>query len=513
MRTIAIILWAQLWLPLLLHAAPPFVLESQRRDFVSGEVVRRPELIDPAKTVVVVIDMWDRHWCKTYTERVANLVPRMNETVAAARRLGIQVVWAPSDVANFYADYPQRKKMKALPAHQEPATVALQPAPPPEGLDCCECGPSRPCRSHAAWTRQQAGLTIAEGDLIGDCNEARELYNLCAERGIDTVIYMGVASNMCVCHRAFGMLNARRHGLRVFFVRDLVEAITANGIHPATRQADPNFTPAKGTARTEHYLEQHVAASVASRQLIATAGQGAFAQDPRPRIVFVIADDEYKTDQTLPEFARRHLAADFQLVYCLARGNEPKKRNDLPGLEALYDADLVVLSVRRRALPVAQMDFLERYLRSGQPLVALRVSVVPFQVEGKDCPEGHVIWRDFDQEVLGCHYQGYPAESRETGCDVWTVASAKGHPILKGLETARLHSRSWLYRQRPLAGSTTVLWQGRWSDREPEEPVAWTQVHEGGRVFYTTLGCEADFQEEAFNRILRNAIHWALGRE
>ena len=68
----------------------------------------------PAKTAVVVIDMWDRHWCKTFTARVGNMVPRMNRTLDACRKLGIQVVFAPSDVVDFYRDFPQRKAMQAV---------------------------------------------------------------------------------------------------------------------------------------------------------------------------------------------------------------------------------------------------------------------------------------------------------------------------------------------------------------------------------------------------------------
>ncbi len=485
-------------------------LELQRRDPASGQpIVTRTEL-DPAKVVMVVVDMWDRHWCKTYTARVENMVARMNQTAAAARKLGIQVVWAPSDVVGFYKNHPQRQAMLAIPTHPEPKTVAFDPPTPPEGLDCCECGPDRPCKNASVWTRQHSGLQIADGDLIGDCNNARELYNLCAERGLDTILYLGVASNMCVCHRSFGILNSKHHGFRALFVRDLVEAITANGLHPATKQSDWNFTPAKGSARTERYLEQHIAPSIESRQLIAAAGTSPFAGDRRPHLAFVIADDEYKSEQTLLAFARESLQKDFRCTFCFATGNDPTNRNDVPGMQALYDADLLVFSMRRRALPVTQMDFLERYLRSGKPVVALRVCTVPFQVDPKQRPDGHVIWRDFDQEVLGCHYAGYNPEARKTGTEVWTSADARNHPVLRGIEDVRFHSSMWIYRVNPLAPSTEVLLRGRWSDKDPEEPVAWTNSKEGSRVFYTCLGHPDDFAIPAFRRLLLNAIQWAV---
>jgi type 1 glutamine amidotransferase len=182
----------------------------------------------------------------------------------------------------------------------------------------------------------------------------------------------------------------------------------------------------------------------------------------------------------------------------------------VPGLEALLDADALVLSMRRRALPVAQMDHLERFIRAGKPIVAIRVSVVPFQVRAQDRPAGHVLWQDFDQEVLGCHYRGYPGGSRETGCDVWVAGAAGEHPIVRHVEPKRFHSPSWLYNLRPLAPGTKLLLEGRWKEGEPEQPVAFTNIYEGARVFYTSLGHAGDFANPAFNEMLRNAVYWVL---
>ncbi|MDQ1255489.1 MAG: hypothetical protein QG656_80, partial [Candidatus Hydrogenedentes bacterium] len=191
--------------------------------------------------------------------------------------------------------------------------------------------------------------------------------------------------------------------------------------------------------------------------------------------------------------------------------DEGAGHNNVPGLDALYDADLLVLSMRRCALPVTQMDHLERYIRAGKPIVALRVSIVPFQLnDPAERPDSHVIWQDFDEEVLGCHYEGYDSRSRKTGSDVWCVEQAKNHPILKGLEGATFHSPSWLYRLNPLADTATLLLQGRWSQDAPAEPVAWTTTYNGARVFYTSLGHWEDFQIPAFNQLLKNAIYWAL---
>ena len=483
-----------------------FSLTVQRRD-QGGGIVSRKVTIDSGKTAVVVVDMWDRHWCKTYTARVANMVPRMNRTLEAARKLGIQVVHAPSDVIGFYRKHPRRAAMLAIPAHPEPKRTSVKLPPGPCGRDRCECGPKMPCRPARVWTRQHKDLTIAGVDLIADCNNARELLNLTRQRGIDTLLYMGVASNMCVIHRSCGMIRMKSHGLNVMFVADLVNAITANGANPSTRKADPNFTPAKGSTLVRRHLEKHLAPSIESRQLIEIASP---PKDRRPHIVFVLAEMEYKTDKTLPAFAKKHLVKNYRYTFCLARSHKGKDRNDIPGLEALYDADLVVLSMRRRALPVTQMDHLERYIRSGRPIVAIRTSVVPFQVKRSDAPEGHVVWSAFDREVLGCCYRGYPGESRKTGSNVWAPDKDRNHPIVRNLPNGSFHSASWLYNLTQLGPNTRILLMGKWSDDQPHQPIALTNTYQGARIFYTQLGHPDDFKIDAFNRLLQNAIRWAV---
>ena len=314
--------------------------------------------------------------------------------------------------------------MQAVPAQPEPNKIGCTAPPPPGPTDFCECGPGRPCKTGGVWTRQHPGLRIAKGDLIGDCNNGRELLNLCAARQIDTLLYMGVASNMCVQYRSMGLRNLKDHGLRVLVVADLVEAITSNGLD-AQGVKNLNFTPAGGTARIQEHLERYLAATVESRQLLAAAGMAPHASDPRPHIVLVAAEAEYDSQNTLRRFAQDQLAKEFRWTLLAATGPEGTDRDDVPGLDALYDADLLVLSMRRRSLPVIQMDGLERYLRAGKPLVALRTSVVAFQTK-RDPQPGYVVWDQFGQEVLGCNYQGY--NPQVAGDRLRRVDPARGGP-------------------------------------------------------------------------------------
>src|SRR5437868_14219524 len=67
------------------------------------------------KTAIIICDMWDKHWCKGATERVAEMAPRMNEVVKAARAKGVFIIHSPSDTMKFYEGTPQRKRAQAAP--------------------------------------------------------------------------------------------------------------------------------------------------------------------------------------------------------------------------------------------------------------------------------------------------------------------------------------------------------------------------------------------------------------
>jgi type 1 glutamine amidotransferase len=67
-----------------------------------------------------------------------------------------------------------------------------------------------------------------------------------------------------------------------------------------------------------------------------------------------------------------------------------------------------------------------------------------------------------------------------------------------------------LYKNNEIAPDTEVLMTG--TNPEATEPITWTRMHKGGRVFYTSLGHPDDFQIESFRRLLANALFWAAGR-
>jgi type 1 glutamine amidotransferase len=236
-----------------------------------------------------------------------------------------------------------------------------------------------------------------------------------------------------------------------------------------------------------------------------------------PNVVFVIGEDEYHTWETLPAFARTELMP--RGVHCTIILQDPKRKNHFPGIvRALRSADLVVLSVRRRLPPRAELDALREYLDSGKPLVGIRTACHAFSPSMNATPQNspHTSekdsWVEFDPQVLGGHYIGHWGDSPTTTISAPNGAGAS--PILNQVDVSALVGNGSLYRVKPLDPTCRAILMGKIPGKDAE-PVAWTREYGSrhARVFYTSLGHPADFAEPGFRRMLVNAIAWALRRD
>ncbi len=212
-----------------------------------------------------------------------------------------------------------------------------------------------------------------------------------------------------------------------------------------------------------------------------------------PLIVLISGEDEYKSAETLPVFAKFLETNHGCKTIYLRRESKP---DTIAGLETLERADLLILYARRMTLPDEQLKKFQSYFASGKPVIGLRTASHAFQN-----------WLGFDKEVLGGNYQNH--YGKELLPRVTAHPAARRHPILRGVPQAFASAGS-LYRNNPLQTDTTVLLTGAIPDHT--EPVAWTHDRPGARVFYTSLGHEKDFEDEAFRRLLVNAIQWALNK-
>ena len=199
-----------------------------------------------AETALVLCDVWDKHWCRGANERLAAMLPRMNEVAKALRRAGVLVVHAPSETMDFYKDSPARRRVLDAPKAEPPTHIKRDDPPLP--IDVSDGGSDTGEKPwHKAWARQHPAIEIDESrDAISD--NGLDLYNLYQQRGIRNILVMGVHTNMCVLGRSFAIKQMVRWGFNVVLVRDLTDTM----YNPAR----PPYVPhEEGTRLVVEYIE------------------------------------------------------------------------------------------------------------------------------------------------------------------------------------------------------------------------------------------------------------------
>lgn len=213
-----------------------------------------------SETAIIVCDMWDDHYCKSAAERVAEMVPRMNAALTAARNHGATVIHSPSGVTYLYADMPQRKRMqqarKFKPVLPLEPWCNVDPGREPElpvDVSKQSCDDPLVGAYVQKFTRQHPGLTISGWDGVSDSGE--EIYNYLKQEGLKNVVLMGVHTNMCVLGRPFGIRQMVKQGFNVVLTRDLTDAM----YDPREK---PYVSHTRGTQLVIEHIEKHWCPSI-----------------------------------------------------------------------------------------------------------------------------------------------------------------------------------------------------------------------------------------------------------
>ena len=270
------------------------------------------------------------------------------------------------------------------------------------------------------------------------------------------------------------------------------------------------------------------AASAGSDRLVihGTSGPGS-----GKRVVLVSGDEEYRSEQMMPQLA--HILAerhgfDCTVLFAIDPKDgaiNPNYASNIPGLEALDSADLLLLFTRFRDLPDAQMKHIVDYVESGRPIVALRTATHAFDLKSSAAYRRYS-WNSkewdggFGRQILGetwiAHHGKHAVESTR---GVF-APGASAHPILRGIRDGEIWVPTDVYQVRlPLPAGTQPLVLGqvlqgmKESDapvegarNDPMMPVAWTR-EQSRRVFATTMGSAQDLLNEGFRRLLVNATY------
>jgi hypothetical protein len=259
-------------------------------------------------------------------------------------------------------------------------------------------------------------------------------------------------------------------------------------------------------------------------------------------IVFVTGDEEYRSEEGMPQLARIlavHHGFTCTVLFSINKETgdiDPETLDNIPGLAVLEEADLMVLFLRFRELPDRDMKRIVDFSNSGKPVIGLRTATHPFNyIENPDSPYAKYTWNNKDKtmrggygrQILGetwvSHYGHHGVESTRGQI----VPAMKEHPIVQGCSD--IWGGTDVYGIRSLTGDSQSLVNGivltgmnpgdqPHAEKTETQPIAWIKTYTGSsgkaaRVFTTTMGSSQDFLSEGLRRLLVNASYWGLGME
>jgi nicotinamidase-related amidase len=245
--------------------------ENGSGDFKVWRVINNEVQLDPSKTAVIVMDMWNKEGgCPVAKKRAVHMIPSMNKALDAARLLGMKVIFSPSGILQPYTNNPQRIAVVDLPVYKLPNPVTFYPPEPPwnQSKYSMSGGESVPT---IRMIGQHPELIIKEDDFIS-ADSRQEIWNICQEFDITHIFYMGVHTNKCILNRPNGIIEMRRLNLKCFLVRDLTDAWTDRH-DPETGRFNEKLTNDVGTKMVIEHFEKYICPTITSRSILDAANR------------------------------------------------------------------------------------------------------------------------------------------------------------------------------------------------------------------------------------------------
>jgi len=252
-------------------------------------------------------------------------------------------------------------------------------------------------------------------------------------------------------------------------------------------------------------------------------------------VVFMASDHEYRSEETCPALARilaRHHGFKCTVLFGLdENGHIRPGASNIPGMQALEKAGLLVIFTRFLNPPAEQMEHLAAYLDRGGPVVGLRTASHAFKIPGNS-PFAKFDYRSnvegyengFGHQILGNTWVGHYGQNHKQGTRIKLAPEQKDHPILRGVgDNAFCHAGGYMGKPRPgftvLTKSQPLVSMKRDAEPDPKKPPvasSWTRHYEAKdgnkhRVFHSTQGASEDILDADYRRLLVNGIFWAIG--
>ena len=261
-------------------------------------------------------------------------------------------------------------------------------------------------------------------------------------------------------------------------------------------------------------------------------------------VVLIAADQEYRSEQAMPMLARilsKHHGFDTTVLFSVnadglvdptlptpdRKDETTFRKHNIPGLEQLGKADVLILFSRLISLPLEQEKHIVDYFDSGKPIIALRsanhgfAAPLPYKINDQQITLSQILGGTFMN-----HHGEWSADS--TRGDI--VPEMKDHPIVTGVKD--IWGLTDVYRTFPVGGSlpegcTALVFgqpligrvQGGANNPEKEPlPVIWfknwkTSTAKEARILHSTMGSGKDFENPGLRRIVVNGVYWSLNME
>jgi type 1 glutamine amidotransferase len=271
--------------------------------------------------------------------------------------------------------------------------------------------------------------------------------------------------------------------------------------------------------------------------------QGSEGPGKGKHVVLISGDEEYRSEETLPQLGKilaKHHGFTCTVLFAIDPKDgtiNPNVRNNIPGLQALDKADLMVIFTRFRDLPDEQMKHIVDYVEAGKPVIGIRTATHAFAIgKGRKYAKyshQNREWEDgFGRQILGERWVSHHGNHGRESTRGLIAPDAKEHPIVRGIKDGDIWGPTDVYGVRlPLPGDSKALVLGQilkgmkptdepvaGKKNDPMMPIAWVKSYEvvpgkKGRAFTSTIGAAQDFQSEGVRRLLVNASYWAVGLE
>jgi nicotinamidase-related amidase len=267
--------------------------------------------VEGSEVALILIDLWEKHWCSTMEIRSAILAKKVNQLLPAMRKNGICIIHAPSlrdppaylaGSGKFYEKeqndkngFQRRqaflggpaasgKKISDLPTDDKLSQIwwnekkdrpypGLQLWVYPLRQDGCD-GINRGCGPNEHWPpyRQHPSIQIDNPDIVANENESYRILMFLRSRNIKHLVYAGVATNECVIHS---------RNTSIYYMQQLVAAFSgpeikfylARDLTDTMYKTPPNAPQYEvhdsGTAATVTWIERNLqVASILSSDLV-----------------------------------------------------------------------------------------------------------------------------------------------------------------------------------------------------------------------------------------------------